>query len=124
MKRRDWLFWLLALIAATTVISGLVQLVAPQFILHLTGASTDAAGQHFFRLVGMFMILFGSLLLHAMFADHDEPVAVFWCMWQKFGAAAGVTVGILHGLFGPTAWIVAAFDFITAILILLYWRRK
>jgi hypothetical protein len=124
LRRRDWLFWILVLIAATTVISGLVQLIAPQFILHLTGGATDAAGRHFFRLVGMFMILFGGLLLQALFSDRGEPIAVFWCMWQKAGASAGVVAGILQGFFGPAAWIVAAFDFITAVLLLIYWRRR
>jgi hypothetical protein len=124
VKRRDWLFWLLALIAAATAATGLVQLIAPQFILHLTGGSTDAAGQHFFRLVGMFMILFGGLMLQSLFSPRDEPIAVFWCMCQKFGAAAGVAVGIRSGFFGPIAWIVAGFDFVTALLMLVYWRRR
>ena len=122
MKRKNWLYWLLVLISAATVLSGLVQLISPGFVLHVVGGATDPAGEHFFRLVGMFMVLFGGMLLQALLGAADQPVAVLWSALQKLGAAGAVGLGVSRGFFSSTALLVAGFDLLTGILILVYWR--
>ncbi|HEY0555371.1 MAG TPA: patatin [Thermoanaerobaculia bacterium] len=122
MKRKDWLYWILVLISASTVLSGLVQVVSPGFVLHVVGGATDAAGEHFFRIVGMFMVLFGGMLLQALISDADHPLAVLWSAFQKLGAAGAVGIGFSRGFFASTSLLVAGFDLLTGILILVYWR--
>lgn len=122
-KRKDWLYWVLAAIAAMTVVSGAAQAAAPGFILGPLKAESTAASRHFFGIVGMFMVLFGGLMLHALLGRRDQPVAVFWAGLQKLGAFAAVGLGVLHGIFSPLAWGVAVLDLVSGILALWYWGR-
>lgn len=121
MKRKNWLYWVLTLIAAATVLSGLVQMVAPGFVLRVVGGATDPAGEHFFRIVGMFMVLFGGMTLQALLSPLDHPLPVFWASLQKLGAAAAVGLGVSRGFFGSLALLVAGFDLLSGILLLAYW---
>ena len=122
MKQKNWLYWVLVLISVSTVLSGLVQLASPGFVLHVVGGATDPAGEHFFRIVGMFMVLFGGMMLHALLAAGDHPLPVLWASFQKLGAAAAVGIGFSRGFFSSTALLVAGFDLLTGILMLIYWR--
>ena len=122
LKQKNWLYWVLVLISAGTVLSGLVQMVAPGFVLHTVGGVTDPAGEHFFRIVGMFMVLFGGMMLQALLSPSDHPVAVFWASLQKLGAAGAVGLGVSRGFFSSTGLLVAGFDLLSGILILIYWR--
>jgi len=121
MRRRGWLGWLVALIAIATVLSGAVQVVWPALVLGIVGSEAGAAARHFFGIVGMFMVLFGGLALHGVFA-RSAP-ALLWSGLQKVGAVAAVALGIRHGVFSLTALPVAGFDLVSAVLILLYWKR-
>ena len=120
MKTHGLLFWLVAAIAALTVVSGIVQILWPAVILHYISGAQIPASLHFFGLVGMFMALFGGALLHALFAAGDNKVVVIWAGLQKFGAVAGVGIGVLHGIFSPLALLVASFDFLSALVIFAY----
>ena len=122
MKRKDWLYWLLLIISVVTVVSGLVQMITPGFVLGIVGGESTPTSRHFFGIVGMFMVLFGGLLLHALTSAAHHPVAVFWAALQKIGAFAAVSLGVLRDLFGPLALGVAGFDLLTGLLIFLYWR--
>ena len=62
-----------------------------------------------------------SPLLQALFAKTPQPIAVFWCGLQKFGAAVAVTLGIMRGVFSWLALGVAGFDLLSGVLILIYW---
>lgn len=117
----DMLRKALLLISALTVVSGLVQVIAPGFVLGLIGAEITLASSHSFGIVGMFMMLFGGLLLQALFAQTPQPIAVFWCGLQKFGAAGAVTLGALRDVFSWLALGVAGFDLLSGVLILIYW---
>jgi hypothetical protein len=122
LKRKSWLYWILVLISASTVLSGLVQMIAPGFVLHVVGGATDGAGAHFFGIVGMFMVLFGGMMLQALLSPSDHPVAVLWAGLQKLGAAAAVSLGVSRGFFSSLALLVAGFDLLSGLLILVYWR--
>jgi predicted acylesterase/phospholipase RssA len=112
-----WLHWLLAGIAAATAMSGAVQLVAPGFVLGFLDAEASPASRHFFGIVGMFMFLFGGLLLHALMRPRENPAAFVWAGLQKLGAFAAVSLGVARGLFSPLALGVAGFDLLSALLI-------
>lgn len=118
--KRVALFWLVAAIAAITLVTGCLQVLFPAPILAVLSAERSAAALHFFGLVGMFMALFGGALLHALFARQPNPVVVLWAGLQKFGAVAGVGIGVLHGIFAPLALLVTVFDFVSGLLIFAY----
>jgi len=113
---------LLKAIAAITVVSGLVQMVRPQWILAMVGGEATSTANHFFGIVGMFMVLFGGLLWQALAAPRPQPIPVFWCGLQKLGATAAVGLAVSRDLLSWLALGVAGFDLLSAILILAYWR--
>ena len=117
------LYWLVWIIAVSTLISGVVQMAAPSFVLGLVSGEITASTAHFFGIVGMFMALFGGMLLHALYAPARQSVAIFWTMWQKFGASIAVTIGVERHLFGKMALAIAAFDFASGILVGWYWMH-
>lgn len=110
----------LLLISALTIVSGLVQMLAPSFVLGLIGGEVSPSGNHSFGIVGMFMILFGGLLLQALFAEEPQPIVLLWCGLQKFGAAAAVTLGVMRDVFSWLALGVAGFDLVSGVAILFY----
>ncbi len=118
--RRGVLFWVVVAIAAITVCTGCVQILVPAPILSVLSAGRSPTALHLFGLVGMFMALFGGALLHGLFAHRPNPVVILWAGLQKFGAVAGVGIGVLHGIFAPLALLVTLFDFVSGVLILAY----
>ncbi len=52
-----------------------------------------------------------------------QTVAILWCGLQKFGASAAVAIGVYRRLFSIIALAIAAFDFISGILVISYWRK-
>ena len=75
VKRRDWLFWTLLLIAVGTVVSGIVQMLLPQLVMGFVGADVTVGASHFFAIIGMFMTLFGGLVMQVLLDSADHPIA-------------------------------------------------
>jgi hypothetical protein len=123
MKTKDWVYVLLLLVGASTALTGAIQMVAPAFILHLLSAETTVTSQHFFAIVGMFMVLFGGATLHALLSFKHHPIVILWSSLQKFGAAAAVGLGVGRGVFSSLALIVALIDLLSGLLAFWYWRR-
>jgi hypothetical protein len=120
---RGTLFWLVAAIAAVTVVSGIVLILWPGEMLGLIDADRAPAARHLFGVVGMFMALFGGMLLHALFGARSARIVVLWSGLQKIGAVCGMAIGVAHGIFSPLALSVAGFDFVSAVLIFAYLAR-
>jgi hypothetical protein len=123
MKKKDWIYVLLVLIAASTALTGGVQVVAPAFILRLLSADVTTTSQHFFAIVGMFMVLFGGATLHALLSFKHHPVVILWSSFQKFGAALAVALGVQRGVFSSLAIVVAVVDLLSGLLAFWYWLR-
>lgn len=121
MVYRNYLKIILKIIAWLTVISGLVQVLVPDFVLGMIGGEITASTLHFFGIIGIFMVFFGGLLLHALSGSKKRPVAVFWCGMQKFGAAVAVGLAVGRGLLSWMALGIAAFDLFSGILIFAHW---
>ena len=120
---RGLLHGLLLLIAAATLVSGLVQLCSPAFVLRIVSAEQTATTRHFFAIVGMFMALFGGLLLQTLLAAIPAPAVFFWSGLQKVGASAAVGLGVLNQIFSAAALAIAAFDLFSGILLFVYlWK--
>lgn len=111
---------LVVTISVITIISGLSQVVMPDMVLHIIGADVSPISGHLFGIVGMFMALFGSLMLHTVYSATTSSVAVFWCAMQKLGAFVAVGIGVLNGLFSWMASGVAIFDLFSGLLFLYY----
>ena len=123
MKRKTPLYLLLATISALTILTGLVQMLVPGMVLRLMLSEATPTAKHFFGIVGMFMVLFGGALLHALLSPAHQPVVVLWAGLQKFGASLAVGLGVLNAVFSSLALLVAGFDLLSGILIFLYWSE-
>lgn len=109
-------------ISIATAASGAIQMIKPSFVLGLVGGESSATSNHFFGIIGMFMLLFGCMMIHALYNACENKAAVLWSALQKLGASLAVFLGIYHQLFSPIAALVAGFDFISFILFLIYYR--
>jgi uncharacterized protein YjeT (DUF2065 family) len=123
MNRRTLLYWSLIVIAAVTVLSGLLQMVLPGLVLKIVSAQATPTTQHFFAIIGMFMMLFGGALLQVLFSPEPQTVVVLWVGLQKFGASIPVSLGVFRLIFSPFALLIAGFDLLSGLLILWYWFR-
>jgi hypothetical protein len=123
MKQRDALYWVLVAIAGATIVSGAVQAIAPGFELRMLAAESTPTSRHFFGIVGMFMVLFGGGMMHALCSPRHHPVMVLWASLQKCGAFAAVGLGVLIHVFSPLALLVAGFDLLSGVLGFWYWGR-
>lgn len=109
-------------IAGSTVLSGLLQIAKPGFVLRFIGAKDSPTNRHLFGTVGMFMVVVGGALLHALLFDTGARRLILgWAYLQKIGAAIAVAIGVARGVFAPIALLVAGFDFVSSLLIA--WRR-
>jgi hypothetical protein len=121
--RDDPLRLTLVAIGAITVVTGGTQIVAPGFVLGLLSAETTEATRHLFATVGMFMVLFGGLLIQALLDRGEHPMVVLWASLQKLGASAAVLIGVVGGVFAAVALAVAGFDLLSGLLGLALWNR-
>ena len=117
---KKYITLIVVVISVLTIISGLTQVVMPGFVLNVIGAEISDISKHLFGIVGMFMVLFGGLLLHTVYQTHTSRTAVFWCALQKLGAFVAVSLGVYNELFSWMAMGVAVFDLISGILFLYY----
>lgn len=114
---------ILLLIALITIFSGLGQIVMPATILHFIGGDISAANQHSFGIIGMFMVLFGGMVLHTFYEPNTSKTVLIWAALQKLGAGIAVILAIQKGLFNSLAYAVAIFDLLTAGLFYLYIKK-
>ncbi len=110
------------LISIVTIFSGLLQIIHPGFVLDIIGAEITPTSKHFFAIVGMFMALFGGMVLHAIYSIQSNEIAILWAAFQKLGAALAVGSGVFYGLFNGIALSVAIFDLVSGAIILWYYR--
>jgi hypothetical protein len=110
-------------IAVATLLSGLVQLVKPTFVMNIVGAENNGNSSFFFALVGTFMALFGGLMVHNVYSAKPQRASVFWSMLQKAVAFVFLSLGIAIGIFNLLAIGVALFDLFGAIAYVLYMRQ-
>ena len=121
MMGRDWFTKLVIAVALITVASGALQMIWPGFVLGIVGAATSPTANHFFAIVGMFMVLFGGLALHGVYTGSAPPL--LWAALQKVGAVGAVVLGVSKGVFSLLALAVAGFDLLSALIIIGYWRK-
>jgi hypothetical protein len=121
--RDDPLRLVVAGIAVITVATGATQIVAAGFVLGLLSAESTEATRHLFATVGMFMVLFGGLLIQALLDRGEHPMVVWWASLQKLGASAAVLVGVVRGVFAVVALAVAGFDLLSGVLGMALWNR-
>jgi hypothetical protein len=110
-------------IAAITALTGAVQIVVPGAVLDFLSADRSRAAEQGFATVGMFMVLFAGLVVHALTVRSGERVALLWASLQKLGASAAVGIGVARGVFSGVALLVASFDLASGALMLWYRGR-
>lgn len=118
-----WMYRVILLISVLTIASGLGQVFFPRFVLHVMNGDATATSAHFFGIIGMFMVLFGGLLLQSLLTAGNNSTAVLWAGLQKFGAAGAVGLAVARGILSPLALGVAAFDLFSGVLIMMYRAR-
>jgi len=109
-------------ISIITILSGGVQLLAPSFVLKNVGLEVMPVTEQLFATIAMFMILFGGMVIHAVYNSSKSSVVILWAGFQKFGASIAVGIGIWHGLFNHMSGAVASFDFLSGILFMYYYK--
>jgi hypothetical protein len=107
-------------IAVITALSGLVQIVVPGWELDLLATENTATTRQLFATVGMFMLLFGGLMVHALAIGRELRLVLLWTSLQKFGAFAAVSLGVVGGVFSPLVMAVALFDLASGAVLLAY----
>ena len=114
---------LLIIIAGLTVISGLSQMIAPEFVLGIIGGNASVDLQHTFSTVGMFMVITGAMFLQSLQRQSTEPAIPLWIGVQKILAAVLVYWGVQPGVFGNLGLGVAAFDLVSGVLAFWFVKR-
>ncbi|HLT06808.1 MAG TPA: hypothetical protein VK014_04725 [Cyclobacteriaceae bacterium] len=110
-------------ISVITVVSGLSQAIAPEKVLSMIGVEGSPSASYFFGVVGMFMTLFGGLMVHVIYSPQPQKAAVFWCALQKLAAFVAVTLGVVKGIFSLLALAVAFFDLFSGLVFLIYLKQ-
>ena len=122
MNFEKLLYWVLVLISVATLISGVVQIFAPAFILGMISAEITAATRQCFATIGMFMALFGGMLLQVLLSRQMIAPVFLWAGLQKIGAFVAVVIGVMDHVFSPMALAIASFDLLSGILVFIYMK--
>ncbi|MCF6280787.1 MAG: hypothetical protein L3J28_01045 [Candidatus Polarisedimenticolaceae bacterium] len=122
MNSNQLLLKMVFFIGVITIFSGLGQMIKPDLVLSIISDSEQSAGgNHSFAIIGMFMVLFGGLVVHALSTESQSPTAILWCTFQKLGAAFAVAIGVSNGLFSSLALAVAGFDLLSFFVMFAFW---
>ena len=119
-----YLKFIILLISIATVLSGLMQVISPGFLLNFLGAESTSTTKHFFAIVGMFMALFGGMMIQTLYIVNLNEAAVLWASFQKLGAALAVGLGVFYGIFNVLALSVAIFDLLSGCIFLWYYQNE
>jgi peptidoglycan/LPS O-acetylase OafA/YrhL len=114
---------IILLISFATLFSGAMQVVAPAFVLNFVGAEIDTDTKQLFATIGIFMFLFGGMMIHALYHEDNNRVVVIWSGLQKLGASVAVFIGIFNGTFVLLASGVAIFDLLSGLLFFYYLKK-
>ena len=110
-------------IAAITCLSGATQMLAPDRVLAIVAPATSGAEAHFFRTIGMFMLITGAMFGQSLIQRTDAPAISLWIGVQKLLAAVLVFWGWIAGYLLWLAVGVALFDLASGVLALIFWKR-
>lgn len=115
---------LLIIISVVTLLTGILQILAPAFVLRLLGGEVSLTTIQVFATIGMFIAVFGGMLLHANLTSSFEPRAILWSSFQKFGASLAILIGICNHLFAPIAAFAAVFELLSGLFFTYYLRLR
>ena len=122
MKKNSKL--IILLISFITICSGLLQVSSPGFVLNSIGAEITHTTKLFFAIIGMFMALFGGMMIQTLYSANRNDAAILWASFQKLGAALAVGLGIYFKIFNWFALSVAVFDLLSGLLFLRYYQAE
>ena len=115
--------FILIVISAVTVITGILQLMFPSALLNLVAASSNPISSHLFGTVGMFMLITGALFLQSLLRHSRENVIPLWIGVQKTLAATLLMWAWYSDMFLSIVLLVAGFDAVSGVLCFVFWRR-
>ncbi|MDQ3980295.1 MAG: hypothetical protein M3314_12195 [Actinomycetota bacterium] len=121
-ERRSVPFRLTVTVAAVTIGAGLVQLMAPGFVLGLLNGESTTSTRQLFAIVGMFMAVVGGVLLHGLMTHGERQVILLWAGVQKAAAGFLVTHAVTNDVVSGLALVVALNDLVSSGLI--FWYRS
>jgi len=67
-------------IAVITIISGLLQVISPSFVLKMVGGAINPTTCQLFATIGMFMFMFGGLMVQALYSEQQNGAAIWLCL--------------------------------------------
>lgn len=109
--------------SASTIMSGLAQLVAPEWSLETMGAEVTPTSVQLFRTIGMFAMVTGAMFMQALLRQSKEPAIPLWIGVEKFIATGLMGWGIMTGVFSSFAFLPASFGLISGILAWVFLAR-
>lgn len=108
---------------ASTMLSGLAQLIIPEWALQTMGAEVSRISVQLFRTIGMFAIVTGAMFMQALLRLSKEPAIPFWIGVEKLVATALMVWGVTTGVFGNFALVPASFGLVSGILAWIFLAR-
>jgi Clp amino terminal domain, pathogenicity island component len=108
-------------VAASSMVIGAVQLVAPDVILRGVGGDPTPAAMHFLSMSGLTGALFGGMLWQTLRARTLLSIPFEWSTLQKFCSAAAFGLAVARGLMSPYALTAGLAELTSGIVLLWYW---
>ena len=121
-----WLHRYFVLVAGLSLVGGSVLIFVPalaRYILAVPPAAADPLLRVLLGVIGFFIALLGAAFLHALLARPAPPLLIFYIIWEKFGAALALVLGIAAGVFASWLWCLVVYDVASGLLIAWYWQH-
>lgn len=118
---RDRFWRTLVGIGVATIVVGIVELSAPEFVLRQLASDWSATSTYLLSVVGLMTATFGLMFLYALTSTTPQHVAILWSGVQKCATAALLGIAIQRGIFSNAALVLALFDLIAGVMIVGYW---
>lgn len=105
-------------VAASSIVIGAVQLVAPDVLLRGVGGDPTPVAMHFLSMSGLTGALFGGMLWQTLRARTLLSIPIVWSTLQKFCSAAAIGLAVARGLMSPYALTAGLAELTSGIVLL------
>jgi hypothetical protein len=109
-------------VAASSIVIGAVQLVAPDVILRGAGGDPTPVAMHFLSMSGLTGAFFGGMRWQTLRARTLLSIPFQWSTLQNFCSAAAFGLAVVRGFMSPYALTAGLAELTSGIVLLWYWK--